>query len=83
MRDALRTALVLEWTVSRPFGSVAGVARFWTGVQEVKAIAFKVAGTLVEFSFSFPELELFLLEFKLGQLFDALFTSSYLALIDG
>lgn len=82
MRDALGTALVLERTVPRTFGSVAGVARFRTGMEELKSIAFKVAGALVEFAFALPKLVLFLLELELGQFFDALLAFSYLVLFD-
>lgn len=86
MHDALRTALVLERAVVVPgaSGSIGGVAQFRrTEMEELKPIAIKVAGALVEFAFALSELVLFLLELKLGQLFDTLLASSYLALIDG
>ena len=52
-------------------------------MEELKSIALKVAGSLVEIAFALSEFVLFLLELELGQLFDALLASSYFVLIDG
>ena len=82
MRDALRTALVLEGTVPRTFGRIGGVALFRTGVEKVTSVAFKVTRPLVKLAFSLSERKLLLLEFQFGEFFDALFAPSYLVLVD-
>ena len=79
MRDALRTALMVEGATPWTFGSITGVTRVWTRVEKLKSIALKVTRPLVEFALALPELELFLLEFEF---LNALLASSYLVLVD-